>query len=171
MITTLCEKVYGDDEEQLIDLHDVQVRRCAICFTEMAKCMCYVILLSCVLLWSLQLWLQYICRVFCNALKTITNKYNEKSRWPTGKMTNVHCSTFSFIMKRILSHCTLRFGILVQRVGIPSEEVIWQTSWHRRLWSSCNWPQRHAASSVLFPVQVFRAMLWGITETASTAVC
>ena len=28
---TLRDKVFGDDEEQLINIHDVQIRRCAIC--------------------------------------------------------------------------------------------------------------------------------------------
>lgn len=86
---------------------------------------------------------------------------DQQARW--------QCSFFSFFqnLKSIVFYV---FGILVQRVGIPSEEVIWHTPWHGRLWSSCNWPQCHAASSVSFAVQVFRARLWGITQTASSAV-
>ena len=34
---TLRDKVFGDDEEPLIDIHDVQVRRCAICVVDMAE--------------------------------------------------------------------------------------------------------------------------------------
>ena len=58
-----------------------------------------------------------------------TSKYTEKSWTANRQDVNVAFSHFAFTEFKDNLLVLKYFEFLVQRVGIPSEEVIWHTSW------------------------------------------